>query len=136
MDEKKDFLGTGWGFPPAFPKGINSIGVRMVSGEEDIKESLSIILSVQVGERILHPDFGADLNPFVFSSMSTPNKIRIKDLVFDAIYLFEPRIRPENVVVTDFNDGKVLIDVHYVVKATNSRHNIVFPFYIEEGTLI
>jgi len=136
MDEKRDFLGTGWGFPPEFVKGNGRIGVRMVSGEEDIEESLSIILSVQVGERILHPDFGSNLSSFAYKSMNVSDIVRIKDMIFDAIYMFEPRIIPEDVAVTDFQDGKILLEVYYLVKATNTRHNVVFPFYLEEGTLI
>jgi len=136
MDEKRDFLGTGWGFPPTFIKGNGRIGVRMVSDEEDIRESLGIILAVQMGERILHPDFGSNLNSFIYRSISVPDKTRMRDMVFKAIYMHEPRIRPEDVIVTDYNDGRILLEIHYVVKTTNTRHNVVFPFYIEEGTLI
>ncbi|GHT70233.1 baseplate protein [Bacteroidia bacterium] len=135
MDEKKNFLGIGWSFPPAFSKVEKK--VKMVSDEDDIKESLEIILSTQVGERIMQPAFGANLNSFIFQPINEMNRVEIKDLVFTAIYNFEPRIRPDDVILTDLSqEGKMILDISYIVKATNARHNLVYPFYLEEGTLL
>jgi len=133
MDEKIDFLGTGWSFPPAFSKAKKS--VEMVSDLEDIKQSLTIILSTSIGERIMQPEFGADLNSFVFESMNVMNQVKMKDMIFTAIYMYEPRIKPDDVVMIDsLQEGKILLDIQYTVKATNSRHNLVYPFYLTEGT--
>jgi len=135
MNEKIDFLGTGWGFPPTFSKIEKN--VRMVSDEEDIKESLEIILSTQIGERIMQPGFGADLNSFVFKSMDVMTQIKIKDLIFNAIYMFEPRIFPNDVIfINMLHEGIILFDIQYTIQATNARHNMVYPFYMEEGTLL
>ena len=135
MEKRIDFLGRGWGFPPSFPKGQNGIGVEMVTDEKDIEQSLEIILTTQLGERIMHRRFGADLNSFVYQPINVPNQVRIKDIVFDAIFQFEPRILPDNLVVTDLSaEGKIILDISYIVRATNARHNIVFPYYLEEGT--
>ena len=50
----KSFLGTGWSFPPEFnPYG----SVKKVSDEEDIRESLVILLSTSPGERIMQPTY-------------------------------------------------------------------------------
>jgi phage baseplate assembly protein W len=132
MDKERDFQGTGWAFPPSFSKAKKS--VETVSGQEDIKESLEIILSTRIGERILQPEFGADLSVYIFEAMNVRNQVRIKELIFDAIYMYEPRIRPDEVVMTDMlHDGKILLDIHYTIKSTNSRHNLVYPFYLTEG---
>ena len=135
MNKDNDFLGTGWGFPPAFSKAGKSVG--MASGLDDIKESLEIILSTRIGERFLQPEFGADMSSFVFESMNVMNQVRMKDMIFNAIYMFEPRITPDDVVMTDLlHEGKIILDIQYTVKATNARHNLVYPFYLEEGTLL
>ena len=135
MNKNNDFLGTGWGFPPTFSR--DKKGVEMVSAERDINESLEIILSTRIGERILQPKFGADLSPFVFESMNVMNQIRMKDIIFNAIYMFEPRVTPDNVLMTDLlYEGKIILDIQYTIKATNSRHNLVYPFYLEEGVLL
>jgi len=135
MDKERDFLGTGWTFPPTFSKVEKSVG--MVSGLDDIKESLEIILSTQIGERILQPEFGADLSSYVFESMNVMNQVKIKDMIFNAIYMFEPRIKPDDVVMTDMlREGKIILDIQYTVKATNARHNLVYPFYLAEGTIL
>ena len=135
MNEKRDFLGTGWSFPPTFSKAKKS--VEMVSDLDDIKESLEIILSTRIGERFLQPEFGADLTSFLFAPMNVMNQVKMKDMIFNAIYMFEPRIKPNDVVVTDMqHEGKIILDVQYTVKATNSRHSLVYPFYLEEGVLL
>jgi len=135
MDKERDFLGTGWGFPPAFSKAEKS--VVMVSNLDDIKESLEIILSTRIEERFLQPEFGADLSSLVFDSMSVMNQLKIKDMIFNSIYMFEPRVRPDDVVITDLlHEGKILLDIQYTVKATNARHNLVYPFFLAEGTLL
>ena len=135
MDKERDFLGTGWTFPPTFSKVEKSVG--MVSGLDDIKESLEIILSTQIGERILQPEFGADLSSYVFESMNVMNQVKIKDMIFNAIYMFEPRIKPDDVVMTDMlREGKIILDIQYTVKATNARHNLVYQFYLAEGTIL
>ena len=135
MDKERDFLGTGWGFPPAFSRVKKS--VEMVSGQDDIKESLVIILSTRIGERFLQPEFGADMSSYIFESMNVMNQMRMKDMIFNAIYVFEPRIKPDDVVMTDLlHEGKILLDIQYTVKATNARHNLVYPFYLAEGIIL
>jgi Phage baseplate assembly protein W len=137
MKKNIDFLGKGWGFPPQFEKGQDGIHVRMVTNEEDIEESLGIILSTQLGERIMHQDFGADMQSFLYKPMSVSVQTKMKQIIFDAIYEYEPRVIPDKLVVTNQTlEGKIILDISYIVKATNARHNIVFPYYLGEGTLL
>jgi phage baseplate assembly protein W len=132
--DKSDFLGRGWSFPPAFPRVGNKIDVAMVSGEEDIRESLGIILSVQIGERLMQPEFGADMNVFVFQAMSVSNQLRIKRMVSNAIEQFEPRIQLDDVTLTELlQEGKIFLNIAYTVLATNQADNFVWPFYLNGG---
>lgn len=135
MAEKIAFLGTGWAFPPTFDKA--SGGVVMLSNEEDIQNSLQVLLSTRVGERIMQPDYGCNMDVLLFEPINQSLITYIKDLVFTAIYYFEPRINPENVTIeATEEEGTVLVKVDYTIRTTNSRHNLVFPFYLNEGNLV
>ena len=128
------FLGRGWGFPPTFSKGSRSVG--MLQDEEDIRSSLEILLSTRIGERIMQPTFGCNLEDLVFENLDTGLKTYIADLVRTAILYHEPRIEVENVAlekVTD-NEGVILINIDYRIRSTNSRQNYVYPYYQQEGS--
>ena len=133
---ERKFLGRGWAFPPTFSK----IGktVRMVEEVEDIEQSLTILLSTRRGERFVLPDYGCDLHPSVFRSINSNTETYLATLISDAILFHEPRITLDDVVFDkkDVLEGILRIDIHYTVRATNSRRNMVFPFYFHEATLI
>lgn len=135
MSENLQFIGTGWTFPPAFDKATGN--TAMSTGLEDIFESLHILLSTSIGERVMQPDYGCNLKDYVFDPMSVAMGAYIKRLVEDAIIYFEPRITLEKVSV-DFqdNEGIMWINVDFKIDATNSRANFVYPYYIKEGTNI
>lgn len=129
------FLGTGWSFPPTFDKKGRT--VEMLSDKADIKSCLGILLSTSIGERIMQPKYGCDLKRFLFEPLNTTLKAYIKDLVKKAILYFEPRIKLEEIsLTTDDNEGILLITVDYTIITTNTRNNLVFPYYLEEGTNI
>lgn len=126
------FLGTGWSFPPAFlaPAG----GVRLVSDIEDIEQSLRILFTTSLGTRLLHPTYGCDLQRYLFEPLTATTTARLKDVVRTSILYHEPRITPERVALTEVDEGGILlIQVEYIVRSTNSRHNFVFPFYRNEA---
>ncbi len=134
MSEVKSFLGTGWSFPPDFNKLDNS--VQMVSNIDDIEDSIRIILSTTPGERIMQPEFGCDLKRLVFETIDSTLLASLDHLIYHALLNFEPRITFLNTEVLnpDRSDGRLLIQINFKVITTNSRHNIVFPFYLLEGT--
>jgi uncharacterized protein len=131
-DDSNAFLGTGW----SFPIGLTSDGrISTESAGEDIHQSIRIILDTNPGERLMRPDFGAGLNTFVFEPVNTATIARVKKRVKEALTAWEPRIEVIEVQVTSQPESpeKLLIDVQYKVWATNSRHNLVYPFYLDEG---
>ena len=134
MKKNKSFLGTGWGFPPTFNNKDGS--VQMVSEEEDIKQSLKIILLTSYGERIMYPYFGSNLSEAVFDTMDSVTINTIKDNIQQAILEFEPRVSLNNVevVIDDAYNGKLLITLDYTIRLINVRTNMVFPFYFMEGS--
>jgi uncharacterized protein len=130
----RSFLGTGWGFPPEFD--ARDKGVRMVSQDEDIQESLRILLSTNPGERMMNPAFGCGLRARVFDSVSEGMITEVRDLVERAILFFEPRItlNSVDVLLRDALSGLVDIHINYTVRTTNTRSNLVYPFYLLEAT--
>lgn len=134
MDTADSFLGRGWGFPPEFSKTTAS--VLLTEGEDDIEKSLEILLSTRLGERIMVPGYGCNLEELLFKPLNLTLKTYIIDLIKTAILYHEPRIDVEKIRIepsTD-NDGLLLINIDYRVRVTNSRKNMVFPFYQSEGT--
>ncbi len=130
------FLGTGWSFPPAFNKTPEAMGVVMVSHEQDINESLSILLSTSTGERVMYPAYGCGLKKMVFENFNESAATALKDTIARAVLFFEPRITLENIEVdiSDVHQGCIRVCLDYTVRSTNNRSNIVYPFYFEEGT--
>ena len=132
----KSFLGRGWGFPPAFDRRSRS--ARMVAGEDDIRESLRILLATVPGERVMQPAYGCGLKLQVFESINESTLTLIRDSIERAVLFFEPRITLESVEMdaAQSYDGLLLIKLVYTVRTTNSRSNMVYPFYFLEGSNI
>ena len=130
------WLGTGWSFPPEFD--VQSRGVNLVSADQDIAESLTILLSTSPGERVMNPTFGCGIRSIVFENISESTVTQIRDIIGRAVLFFEPRITLDRVTVdvTEAHRGLLHITLGYTIKATNSRSNIVYPFYFLEGTSI
>lgn len=131
---ERSFLGRGWSFPPAFSRINNE--VIMTSDEADIQKSLEILLSTTIGERFLQPRYGCNLESYVFEPMNANIQTLIKVTVKNAILLFEPRIKliSVNLDATFFmNEGRTDIIVDYQIINTNSRFNLVYPFYMNEA---
>lgn len=126
------FLGTGWSFPPSFDPQLGI--VQMLSDEADIQSSLEILLSTRLGERVMQPTYGCNLDEMLFEPLTTTLKTYIADLIRTAILYHEPRITVNKVDMTESNDleGLVLIKLEYTVKSTNSRYNYVYPYYKQE----
>ena len=128
----KSFLGVGWEFPlRVTPTGELAVAIF----EEDIRQAIMIIIGTDQGERVMRPDFGAGLNRLVFEPVNTTTMALVKHRVEKALVDWEQRIDVEEVKVTTdlIERNKLLIDVTYKVRATNSRQNLVYPFYIREG---
>lgn len=134
MKTEHQFLGEGWSFPPHFDKQSGELVTT--TGVVDINKSLEILLSTRLGERIMLPGYGCDLEDLLFQPLDTTLKTYIKDRIETAILLHEPRIDVDAIELDTTNErnGEVLIKIEYRIRITNSRGNMVFPFYKLEGT--
>ena len=97
MAADRSFLGIGWDFPPTFDRSAG--GVRMISDEPDIGSSLEILLSTDVGERVMQPRYGCDMHRLLFEPLDTTLRAYMKDLIWTAILYFEPRIILDDVIL-------------------------------------
>jgi phage baseplate assembly protein W len=131
---ENDFLGKGWSFPPTFDNVSGE--VMMTYSTEDIERSLEILLSTKVGERLMEPKYGCDMDDLVFEAIDTGLKTFIIDSIKTAILYFEPRIDAQKIELNMTNEleGVILVEIDYVVRATNSRFNFVYPYYTGEAT--
>src|SRR6058998_2763443 len=126
-DQSKAFLGVGWAFPPR----VEADGaIAEAVFEEDIRQAIRIIIFTNRGERLLRPDFGAGLNEFLFEPVNTTTMALIETRVREALITWEARIDVLQVTVTSDRSerNKLLIDLTYRVRATNTQHNLVYPF--------
>ncbi|MCX9009883.1 MAG: GPW/gp25 family protein [Candidatus Methanoperedens sp.] len=128
----KDFLGKGWKYPVRVDAQQK---IAVSEYEEDIKEAIWIILGTARGERIMRPDFGCGIHEYVFTSMDAVNLSLIENSVREALTLWEPRIEIIDVKTdTQYADeGKLVVNIDYRVRATNTQFNLVYPFYLKEG---
>jgi uncharacterized protein len=130
------FLGRGWAFPPAFDRDNGT--VEMVSDVTDIGQSLNILLSTSLGERVMQPNYGCALQPYLFEPLNASLIGYLKDRVSNAILFYEPRIQVLSVEVTALDStelwaGKFRITVTYNIIQTNSRLNYVYDYYLTEA---
>lgn len=128
------FLGRGWSFPPEFRD--QGRGLAMVEGEEDVRQSLIILLSTRLGERVMVPTYGWRRESAVFQPLSTSLATLLRREVETAVLFYEPRVRLNGVtfVQLENREGVIEMRLDYTVRSTNNRTNLVYPFYLDEAT--
>lgn len=133
-EQAKDFLGKGWKFPIEVDKTTGRI--KMATEEDDIAEAIKIIIRTAKGERVMRKSFGCSLNKYMFgeNDFSTLSQMEIE--IKDALISFEPRITDVDVEVSSGENGGILmINISYRVRETNNMFNMVYPYYLNEGTI-
>ena len=125
------FLGRGWAFPVAPDRTAD---ILMAEDGQDVRQAILLILETSKGERVMRPDFGCGLRRLVFEPMSAALKTLVRKEVQDALVAWEPRIDVQSVMVTEEKSirGGLSIDIRYVIRATNTFYNLVYPFYLQE----
>ncbi len=124
----QDFLGTGW----AFPVSVDAHGrIALARQERDIEKAIRIILLTPKGQRVMRPEFGCQVHDLIFASNDATTAGLAAYYVEDALGMWEPRIRVQEVIARPDPDqaGRLLIDISYEIKATHDSRSLVFPFY-------
>jgi len=123
-----DFLGQGLKYPISVKKAKLCTSL----GGDSIKESIMLILGTARGERVMRPDFGCRANEMVFATNDMGTATLIQTYVEEALMKWEPRIEVSNVTATiSQNNPTIEILIEYIIKSSNSKDNLVYPFYLE-----
>lgn len=133
-DNAKAYLGRGWRFPISIDASTGRIA--MSEFEQDIRESITIILRTAPGERVMRQDFGCGIHDLVFASMNRSTLGLFESNIRQSIIQFEPRVEILNVDISteEANTGKLLAKLSLRIRDTNHEFNMVYPFYMKEGT--
>jgi phage baseplate assembly protein W len=131
--DRKEFLGRGWAMPVELNPQTGR--VETVAYEDDIKQSMKIILETAPGERVMRPNFGCGIHEMMFIVLDTTTIERIRSVVEEALVRCEARIEVLSIKVDEDATvrGELKIDIDYRVRKTNQTGNLVFPFYFSEG---
>jgi phage baseplate assembly protein W len=121
--------GAGWNFPV---KTDHKGDIALSAGETNIEDSIRIILGTAKGERIMQPDFGCEIHDHVFDNIDGTTLTLVEGSVEDALVQWEPRIDIDGIKARRDrkNPNKLLVDIDYTVRSTNSESNMVYPFYV------
>ena len=126
-----DFLGVGWGFPVQFDHSR----LQLAEYEESIRQSIRLILETSRGERVMRPDFGCGIHERVFAVNGNAIRGLVADDVRESLLEWEPRIDVIDVTVTarGTEEEVLYISIDYRVRSTDSRFNLVYPFYLNRS---
>jgi len=129
----KAFLGQGWKFPVSVDPASGRIAMSV--HEQDIRESIRIILATAPGERVMRPDFGCGIHDLVFAPMNRATLGLFESRVRESITKFEARIEilDLEILTREADKGRLEISMDCRIRDTNTQFNLVFPFYLTEG---
>ena len=134
MMEKDDLAFLGKGLQMPFQINPSTGKTEMIGGAENIEKSIHVIMSTKPGERLYHLDFGIDLTPLLFEPADEATLKEIETRIIDGLTQFQPQIIPESVhFKINALEGLLWIDVKFTTRATNTRSNYVYPFYLKEA---
>jgi phage baseplate assembly protein W len=130
--EQGDFRGSGWRFP-ILPQAGGGLGY--VSGDDNVTQSLLVLLKTAAGERLMRPEFGTTVPEMVFEAGSDQNMFRLEQALLQTIQRWEPRVEVDGVAASRVTGevGVVDVSVTYRILRTNTQRNLVFPFYLAGG---
>ena len=124
-----EIIGSGLAFPLQVDRRG---GIALARDETDIEQAIELILGTAPGERPMRPEFGCGVHDFVFDSIDASTIGKMENAIRDALDRWEPRVIVETVEfdLTEVHDGKLIIDIGYRVRVTNTIRNLVYPFYV------
>lgn len=138
MANNATFLGVGWGFKvdrDSHGMTLDQDGkISLAEYEESVRQSIWIILGTAKGERVMRPNFGCGIHDLVFGVNTASTSGQISNSIRESLLLFEPRIDVLDILVNSDSE-KLLINIQYEVRATNNVFNLVYPFYLQSGSV-
>jgi phage baseplate assembly protein W len=132
-ERDRSFLGSGMKFPPQANKATGRFAVA--AGEQNVKESIYLILMTAAGERELEPGFGSRLSRYTFMDVNLTNLSIMRREIAELIMTQEPRVSDADVDIdAESRDDCLIVNITYRIAQTNTADNFVFPFYLKAAT--
>ena len=130
MATESELIGKGWAFPPQF--FVENNATKMADGIDDINQSLQILFTTELGERVMQPNYGSAMKSMIFEEINEHFKAYMRMVLVRSITLYEARIRPISIEfsVDEALEGRYLMQLEYCVLSTKQRFSFVFPFYL------
>lgn len=131
----RPFVGQGWRFPIQ-PDENGRLG--FTSGDANVEQSMRILLQTSLGERVMRFDFGCRVSELLFAPGGELYLRLLEDTVKEAVRDWEPRVELLDVrAETDICSPEMVdVFVDYRIRATNTKSNLVFPFYLDQGQVL
>ena len=124
-----EIIGSGLAFPLQVDRRG---GIALARDETDIEQAIELILGTAPGERPMRPEFGCGVHDFVFDSIDASTVGKMEQAIRDALDRWEPRVIVQTVEfdLDEVGEGRLIIDIGYRVRVTNTLRNLVYPFYV------
>jgi phage baseplate assembly protein W len=124
-----EIIGSGLAFPLQVDRRG---GIALARDETDIEQAIELILGTAPGERPMRPEFGCGVHDFVFDSIDASTVGKMEEAIRDALDRWEPRVIVQTVEfdLDHVGEGRLVIDIGYRVRVTNTMRNLVYPFYV------
>jgi uncharacterized protein len=124
-----EIIGSGLAFPLQVDRRG---GIALARDETDVEQAIELILATAPGERPMRPEFGCGVHDLVFDSIDAKTVGKMELAIRDALDRWEPRVVVETVEfnLDEVGDGRLIIDIGYRVRVTNTMRNLVYPFYV------
>jgi Bacteriophage baseplate protein W len=124
-----EIIGSGLAFPLQVDRRG---GIALARDETDIEQAIELILGTAPGERPMRPEFGCGVHDFVFDSIDASTIGKMENAIRDALDHWEPRVVVETVEfdLSGVDEGRLMIDIGYRIRVTNTMRNLVYPFYV------
>ena len=116
-------LGRGISFPPR----VGADGrVAWSEGDENVRESVEVILKTELRERLRLPEFGGGLGSLLFEPNTTTTRRQVQDRIVKSLAAWEPRINVETVTVdADGQDPQMAVaTIVYRLIATQAQARV------------
>jgi uncharacterized protein len=124
-----EIIGSGLAFPLQVDRRG---GIALARDETDIEQAIELILATAPGERPMRPEFGCGVHDFVFDTIDASTIGKMELAIREALDRWEPRVIVETVEfdLDEIADGRLIIDIGYRIRVTNTIRNLVYPFYV------
>ncbi len=110
----------------SFPPRLDSDGrVAWSLGPQNVREAMQVILKTMFNERIMMPEFGCDLQNYLFEPNTVATRRLIEESVRQALGRWEPRIALMSIVVEEDPQSTeaAIITIQYRLVANQAQEH-------------